>query len=185
MSATPHAILATLCYLVSERGDVLSTLMHERKAGEFQQGSWLAFGGKNNRGESGEACIQREFKEETGLSLINPVLRGKVYFDNRERVFPEGKMYPDNLVDVFECSNYTGTMKNTLTQVPVWVPNDRLTQLNMPKGDLLILDWMKNSRAYYFSGVIRYKGEYLSQSEVTFYHQGGKVERIVKDYLQT
>lgn len=180
MAAVPHAILATLCYLVSDVNGAPSTLMHERKAGEFQQGFWIAFGGKNEIGESPEVCIAREYKEETGLVLVDPILRGKVYFDNRKRVFNEGGgVKPDNLVDIFECSKFTGTLTNPRA---VWVPNRNLRNLNMPPGDLLILDWMEKREARFFSGVLRYEIKDLLQSEVTFYYPDGKVERIVRDY---
>ena len=68
----------TLCY-IENNGRVL--MLHRvKKKEDINKGKWIGIGGKLETGETPLKCIIREAKEETGLQLLNPVLRGIVYF---------------------------------------------------------------------------------------------------------
>ena len=64
-------VLATLVYAI--RGD--EVLLH-RRVKDPNQGLWVAPGGKLEPDESPTECAVREMKEETGLEIKDPVLRG-------------------------------------------------------------------------------------------------------------
>jgi len=64
-------ILATLVYAI--RDD--EVLLHQRVK-DPNKGLWVAPGGKLEPTESPTECAMREMREETGLELEDPVLRG-------------------------------------------------------------------------------------------------------------
>src|SRR3954447_18904102 len=74
--------LATLCYVRDGVGKKGRTLMLHRikKANDMHAGKWNGLGGKVEGGESPEECALREVWEESGLRMINPVLRGVITF---------------------------------------------------------------------------------------------------------
>lgn len=63
--------LATLVYLL--RDD--EVLLHRRVKAP-NRGLWVAPGGKLEEGESPSECAVREMREETGLTILEPALRG-------------------------------------------------------------------------------------------------------------
>ena len=66
-------MLATLVYAI--RGD--EVLLH-RRVKDPNKGLWVAPGGKLEPDESPTECAVREMREETGLDVEDPVLRGIV-----------------------------------------------------------------------------------------------------------
>ena len=64
-------VLATLVYVI--KGD--EVLLHQR-AKDPNKGLWVAPGGKLEPDESPVECAIREMREETGLEIAMPVLRG-------------------------------------------------------------------------------------------------------------
>src|SRR3990167_3062501 len=71
-------ILSTLCYLQNRN----KTLMLHRikKHRDIHEGKWNGLGGKLVPGETPEECVIREVREESGLSIRNPSLRGILTF---------------------------------------------------------------------------------------------------------
>lgn len=65
---------ATVCYL--KRNDQVLMIKFTKKWGQV----YAPPGGKFESGETPLDCIIREFKEETGLTLINPKLQGISYW---------------------------------------------------------------------------------------------------------
>lgn len=55
-------------------------------------------GGKFEKGESPLDCIIREFKEETGLTLVNPKLQGMSYWQESS----------EGIIFVYTAENYEG-----------------------------------------------------------------------------
>lgn len=64
-------VLATLVYAI--RDD--EVLLHKRVKAP-NSGLWVAPGGKLDPGESPAECAIREMREETGLEIADPMLRG-------------------------------------------------------------------------------------------------------------
>ena len=64
-------VLATLAYAIN--GD--EVLLHKRPK-DPNRGRWVAPGGKLEPTESPTECAIREMREETGLTLADPMLRG-------------------------------------------------------------------------------------------------------------
>ena len=91
-------LLSSLCYL--EREGELLLLHRVKKAADPNQGKWIGVGGKFEEGESPEECAVRELREETGLTMLEPELRGIVTFVNDR--------YPTEYMFLFTCSRFFG-----------------------------------------------------------------------------
>lgn len=67
--------ISTVCYLIKD--DKVLFLQFKKKWGNV----YCPPGGKAEANESPTGCIIREYKEETGLELINPKLKGISYWN--------------------------------------------------------------------------------------------------------
>jgi ADP-ribose pyrophosphatase YjhB (NUDIX family) len=114
------------------------------------------------RGEEGrlESAI-REVKDETGIMIFNPTLRGVVYFGNEDRYFPDWKNPKNFYVEMYFANFYDldSKLKESDEGVPVWVPKKKINDFVSEKGDRLIYDWINEGRN--FSGTVCYKGKEL------------------------
>ena len=64
--------LATLCYL-REKNKTLFLYRDVHKEKDVNFGYHIGIGGKVREQESFDDCIRREFREETGLTIHDPV----------------------------------------------------------------------------------------------------------------
>ena len=94
-------IQATICEIV-KKGKILLQL---KKTGKFGEGKWNGPGGKLDPGESPRQGVIREVKEETGLTILDPLLKGEInfYFGNKPK--------PDWTTYIFLVTQFTGEMK--------------------------------------------------------------------------
>ena len=131
-------------------------------------GFYVSPGGKLESFEKGvnikgrlESVI-REIKEETGLELINPKLKGIILFDNFERVFENWKNSEDFLVYVFSCERYKGRLKKKSDEgIPMWVDEHKIKDLPQNEGDKKMYEWIKKGKP--FVGVIKHKDKSLDE----------------------
>ncbi len=65
-----HIIVGSLCYVLHDHQVLLL-----KRARPPHVGYWTPPGGKAEHGESPQECCIREMKEETGLTIADPVLR--------------------------------------------------------------------------------------------------------------
>lgn len=86
---------------------------------------YCAPGGKVQFGETPKECIIREFKEETGLKLIDPFLRGIVQWIDDDR-------HLNGLIFIYQSTKFEG---NPITQTKEgilrWVPIDEISKLDL------------------------------------------------------
>lgn len=121
----------TLCYIEDNRGRFLM-LHRTKKQNDENFDKWIGVGGKFEEGESPYDCVQREMREETGLVATNLAYRGIVTFVSN--------CYPTEQMHLFECKDYTGTLKKDCCEGDlVWVPKEQIDQLNLWEGDKLFL----------------------------------------------
>ncbi|MBN2336729.1 8-oxo-dGTP diphosphatase [Candidatus Bathyarchaeota archaeon] len=94
------AIEATLCEIIS--GGRL--LLLRKAAGRFGEGKWNGAGGKTKPGETPMECVVREIREETGLTVTDPSMRGVLdfYFGEKDE--------PDWVVHVFLATSFVGEL---------------------------------------------------------------------------
>jgi hypothetical protein len=91
-------INATMCFLRNKQKTLL--LYRNKGEGDIHHGWYVPPGGRTERGERGIDCMVREFREETGLILINPKLRVIATFYNQGRILG-GKENPEEYLNEF------------------------------------------------------------------------------------
>jgi ADP-ribose pyrophosphatase YjhB (NUDIX family) len=160
-------IKATLAYLESE-GKILM-LEKGVRTNDPNSTKFTQPGGKINPGETPMQAIEREFPEETGLELLDPVYVGTVLFDNSERLFSGMPAKKHFLVHVFRARKYRGELRGTSEGTPTWVEKIKLAGLNRHEGDTLLDNFVDSGRK--FSAVIYHIGTKVSheKSYVTYF----------------
>lgn len=158
--------LATLVY-VRDAGRTL--MLHRvKKANDMHAGKWNGLGGKLEPGETPEECAVREVAEESGLHLIDPILRGSI-------VFPQFAKGEDWFTFILTADRFTGDLIDSPEGNLAWVEDARVPQLNLWAGDRIFLRWLDDPRT--FSAKFVYLAGELTKYEVVFYTPGGGVER--------
>lgn len=132
--------LATLCYIKK----VGKTLMIHRikREKDFLYEKWNGLGGKFNPGESPEECVIREVREESGLSIKNPLLKGIISFPNN---LSSGE---DWYVFVFIAKNPTGKLKENEEGHLDWIDDKKLLDLNLQPADKIFLPLLNQPKIF-------------------------------------
>lgn len=100
-------------------------LVTRRQQGTHLEGYWEFPGGKCEPGETHEACLARELREELGASAVIGA-----------RILSVRHPYPDRIVELhfFRCS-LTNTPIPQLGQEMQWVARKELHSLTLPPAD--------------------------------------------------
>ena len=146
--------LTSLCYI--EKDGCYLVLHRTKKEHDEIGDKWIGVGGKFEPGESPLECVQREVKEETGLTMTNPRFRGIVTFVSDE--------WGTEYMHLFTCTEFTGTLTDCDEGELVWLPKDELLTKKMWAGDRLFLKAL-DERSDFFSLKLRYRGEELVESK--------------------
>jgi len=153
-------ILATLCYI---RKDGKTLMLHRvKKENDIHEGKWNGLGGKIQSGESPEECIIREVREESGLSIHEPILKGIL-------TFPGFDGENDWYVYVYEAHRFDGTIISSDEGNLEWIENSNLAELDVWEGDRIFHKWIANG--IFFSGKFVYKKGKLISHDVVFHNQ--------------
>ncbi|SDM19254.1 8-oxo-dGTP diphosphatase [Sediminibacillus halophilus] len=118
---------------------------------------WYAMpGGKMEQGETIKEAAVREYKEETGLTLINPRLGGVFTFIIKE----EDKVVDEWMMFTFFSKEYAGEMTEDCREGNLeWVPVDQAIQKPMADGDRFIINhFLTSSEVLY--GTFTYTSDY-------------------------
>lgn len=121
-----------------------------------RRGWWVAPGGKMEQGESVRDTVIREYREETGLYLQNPTLKGVFTFVVKEgdRVVDEWMMF------TFYADQYEGKMLNESDEgVLEWQAADQFLELPMAEGDRHLLDYVLRGSGMIF-GAFHYSPDF-------------------------
>ncbi len=152
--------LATLCYIMDKKTNSTLMLHRIKKENDYHQGKWNGLGGKLNQGESPEECAIREIKEESGLIVKNPLLKGFITFPNFDGV-------DDWYVFVFTIDEFEGRLIDSPEGKLEWIPSEKLTSLNLWEGDKIFLDWIFKEKI--FSAKFNYENGNFIDYSVNFY----------------
>ncbi|MFB4164535.1 NUDIX domain-containing protein [Alteribacillus sp. JSM 102045] len=130
---------------------------------------WVAPGGKMEPGESVRDSVVREFWEETGITVKNPVIRGIFTF----LIIENDKVISEWMMFTFQAEKWEG---NLLKESPEghlsWQPKEKVNTLSMAEGDQRILQHILEDSGVLY-GTFRYTPTYQLiscelQSEETF-----------------
>lgn len=150
--------LATLCY-VKHEGKTL--MLHRiKKQNDMHEGKWNGLGGKLEEGETPEECVIREVREESGLIISDPKLHGFI-------TFPAFDGFEDWYVFVFTAEKFGGKLIDSNEGRLEWIPDDKLTELNLWEGDKTFLKWLFQDK--FFSAKFSYKNGRLEKYDVVFH----------------
>lgn len=139
----------TLCYL--DVGGQTLLLHRVKKKNDVNHDKWIGIGGKFEHGESPEECMLREFREETGLTLVNWAYRGIVTFVSQDWC---------EYMHLFTATGFEGELCECEEGTLEWVPWDCVTQLPIWEGDKVFLRLLRERNAF-FSLKLVYEGERL------------------------
>lgn len=153
-------INATLCYVQDQREGRTLMLHRIKKKNDVHEGKYNGLGGKLEPGESPEECVVREVKEESGLDIFHPRLRGVM-------TFPEFDGVNDWYVFLYTADSFEGELTQTVEGNLEWVPTERLHELPLWEGDYMFLDWLKKEK--FFSAKFIYREKQLIERQVVFY----------------
>ncbi|MBN1916165.1 8-oxo-dGTP diphosphatase [Candidatus Dojkabacteria bacterium] len=116
---------STLCYLQKDN----KILLTYKKRG-FGKGRMNGFGGKSEQGESVEQCIEREGKEEIGITILDYYKTAILEF-----TFPHNRDW-DQEVHVYFCQRWEGKPKETEEVIPIWMDIKKLDYTKMWSDDI-------------------------------------------------
>ena len=118
------------------RGRVLLT---RRTEGRDFAGRWEFPGGKRKRGESPEAALIRELREELGIEA-----------EPGAHLISVPQEYPDKRLrlDVREVAEWEGNPRGREQQAMVWVPLDKLSRYTMPPADVPVVAALQQADRY-------------------------------------
>lgn len=152
--------LTTLCYI--EKDDKILFLYRNKKKNDVHRGKYIGLGGKLEPGESPDECIIREVKEESGLEIKHPVLRGIM-------TFPMFDGVEDWYTFLYSAHEFAGEISESDEGELYWVEKSDIERLDLWEGDRIFLDWMKNNE--FFSAKFIYKDGKLQEYSVNIQRQ--------------
>lgn len=121
-----------------------------------RRGWWVAPGGKMELGESvRESCV-REYREETGIHIQNPNIKGIFTFiiKENEKIVKEWMMFS------FLATKFTGINVDESEEGKLkWHPLNNINNLPMAEGDYYILDYLINGMGIIY-GTFTYSPDY-------------------------
>jgi len=109
-------------------------LITQRRADVHLGGLWEFPGGKREPGESLEACLRRELREELGIEISNPMLFQVIPHD-----------YPEKSVELhfFRCAISSGLPRPLGCEDLQWVAPDELGRYPLPPADRLLVEALR------------------------------------------
>lgn len=146
-------VLATLGYLMSEDGRSVLMIHRNARPDDHHFGKYNGLGGKLEPDESIVAGLARELKEEAGVTLSRPVLRGTISWPGF------GKHGEAWFGFIFRIDAWSGT---PLTSNPEgsleWVSVERILEgaINLWEGDRHFLPLVFDEDPRAFHGVMPY-----------------------------
>jgi len=129
-SAVKESVIEVAIAIIVQDGKILVT---RRREGVHLSGLWEFPGGKREPGETMEACLLREIKEELGATVrIERLLW--------QRTYP----YPDRTVALhaYCCHLLSGILKPLASQELNWIPPESLLSLPFPEANRPLLEML-------------------------------------------
>jgi 8-oxo-dGTP diphosphatase len=125
------------------------------------KGWFVAPGGKMELGETVREAVIREFKEETGLEVLDPELKGIYTFiiQEDEKVISEWMMF------TFKATKAQGNLLEVSKEgILTWESTEEWIHLPMAEGDRPIIDYALHGEGILY-GTFRYSSDHLLLSQ--------------------
>jgi 8-oxo-dGTP diphosphatase len=129
-------VLVSAVALIDRDGRVL---LAQRPAGKPMAGLWEFPGGKVEQGETPEAALIRELREELGIDTWSSCLAPLTFASHAYEAF-------HLLMPLFACRKWEGIVQGREGQALAWVKAKDLQQYPMPAADIplipILRDWL-------------------------------------------
>lgn len=132
--STMPLVLVAACALIDRRGRIL---LARRPPGKKMAGLWEFPGGKLAPGETPEAALVREMKEELGITLKESDVAPFAFASHGYEQF-------HLLMPLYLARRWTGTPEPREGQSLAWVPPSRLDEYPMPPADRPLLPLLRD-----------------------------------------
>jgi 8-oxo-dGTP diphosphatase len=129
-------VLVSAVALIDPDGRVL---LAQRPEGKEMAGLWEFPGGKVHEGETPEAALIRELREELGITVPHRCLAPLTFASHAYENF-------HLLMPLYMCRNWEGEVTPLEGQKLAWVRAQKLREYAMPPADeplvAMVLDWL-------------------------------------------
>ncbi len=112
-------------------------LIAQRPAGKSMAGLWEFPGGKVEPGETPEATLVRELKEELGIGVCLSCIAPFNFASHSYETF-------HLLMPLYLCRTWEGTVAPRENQKVEWVRALHLSRYPMPPADLPLIPWLRD-----------------------------------------
>ncbi|MDX9800427.1 MAG: NUDIX domain-containing protein [Spirochaetia bacterium] len=119
---------------VAKRGN--KYFVAKRKPGNSIGDLWEFPGGKADKGEKPESALKREFLEEFNVQIDVGKKICSGIFTNNSIIYKLIAFSIDILSDNLQLNEHTDT---------AWVEKEKFTQMNFPKSDMIIVNFIMNN----------------------------------------
>ena len=143
----------TLCYI--RRGTQVLMLHRTKKQGDANHDKWIGIGGGIEPGETPDACLLREVREETGLVLTSYRYRGVINFYSDR--------WEDEVMHLYTAGGFTGSLIECDEGELEWIDKQALLNLPIWEGDKIFLRLLDTDEPF-FSLKLRYVGDKLVEA---------------------
>ena len=134
-------------------------LYRNKKKDDPNEGKWIGVGGKFEPGETPDACMLREVREETGLTPASYHFCGVIHF--LSDTWEDEDMYLYRAEIDGSAANKTPACEEGELR---WIPEDQLMDLPMWEGDRLFLKPLFEGEDN-ITMTLRYEGDTLVSAE--------------------
>ncbi len=142
--------LTTICYI--EKDGKYLMLHRTKKKVDISKDKWLGIGGKFEENESPEECIEREVKEETGLTLNSYNLRGIVTYISTN--------WETEYMYIFTSNDFSGNLIECNEGDLEWIDKNDISKINTWEGDKIFLEKLQKDNRF-FTVKYKYDGDKL------------------------